>query len=45
LPANVALVLKKGDELVFPAQEQDGYLHVSNGTSEGWVGKVPVSKR
>jgi alkylated DNA repair dioxygenase AlkB len=43
--AKVALVLKKGDELVFLGQEQDGYLHVSNGTSEGWVRKVLVSKR
>ena len=36
---------KKGDKLVFLGQEQDGYLHVSNGTSEGWVRKVLVSKR
>jgi hypothetical protein len=43
--AKVAMVLKKGDELVFLGQEQDGYLHVSNGTSEGWVRKVLVSKR
>ena len=43
--AKVAAVLKKGDELVFLGQEQDGYLHVSNGTSEGWVRKVLVSKR
>jgi hypothetical protein len=43
--AKVAGVLKKGDELVFLGQEQDGYLHVSNGTSEGWVRKVLVSKR
>lgn len=43
--AKVAAVLKKGDELVFLGQEQDGYVHVSNGTSEGWVRKVLVSKR
>ena len=43
--AKVAAVLKKGDELVFLGQEQDGYLHVSKGTSEGWVRKVLVSRR
>lgn len=42
--AKVALVLKRGDELVYLGQEQNGYLKVSTGTSEGWVRKVLVIK-
>ena len=43
--AKVAAVIKKGDELVYLGQEQSGYVHVSAGTSEGWVRKVLVIKR
>ncbi|MGH7524869.1 MAG: hypothetical protein ACREK8_11220 [Gemmatimonadales bacterium] len=42
--AKVSAVLKRGDELVYLGQEQNGYLKVSTGTSDGWVRKVLVVK-
>ena len=42
--AKVATTVKKGDELVYLGDEQNGFEHVQSATGEGWVKKVLVMK-
>ncbi|MFI5228453.1 MAG: hypothetical protein ACHQWU_05255 [Gemmatimonadales bacterium] len=43
--AKLVATLKKGEELVYLGQEQNGYLHVQGADGEGWVKKALLSKR
>jgi SH3-like domain-containing protein len=42
--AAVATTLKKGDELVYLGDDQNGFAHVQSSAAEGWVKKVLLTK-
>lgn len=43
--AKLVATLKRGEELVYLGQEENGYLHVQAAGGEGWVRKALLSKR
>ncbi|HEY4099312.1 MAG TPA: hypothetical protein VGM20_00385 [Gemmatimonadales bacterium] len=42
--AAVATTLKKGDELVYLGDDQNGFAHVQGSAAEGWVKKVLLTR-
>lgn len=43
--ARAAATLKKGDDLVYLGEEQNGYVKVQGSAAEGWVKKTLVAKK